>query len=110
MQGIDLNTFWQDSEYARREYVGAPVTVAMIESVQAELGYQLPQAYLQLLHLSEVGVILTAVVEAPDAGAADEALQCGARDVMMWRHRQHAQSPVCLKGLAFAMPSIWLRA
>ena len=45
MNDFDYSTFWEDSDYVRTEYVGAPVTDDMVQGVQAELGYRLPRAY-----------------------------------------------------------------
>jgi len=56
MRNLDLSSFWKDSDYARTEYVGAPVTDEMIQSVQAELGYRLPEAYIDLLRNQNGGI------------------------------------------------------
>ena len=48
--------FWKDAEYARKEYVGAPVTDAMIDAAQTALGYQLPQVYIELLRSQNGGI------------------------------------------------------
>jgi hypothetical protein len=53
---FDLTNFWEDSDYAREAYVGAPVTDEMIESVQVELGYKLPRAYIELLRTQNGGM------------------------------------------------------
>lgn len=56
MSSLDLSSFWKDSDYARKEYVGAPATDEMIQSVQAELGYRLPKAYIELLRNQNGGI------------------------------------------------------
>jgi hypothetical protein len=56
MNNFDLSGFWEDSDYARKEYVGAPVTDEMIQSVQAVLGYRLPKAYIELLRNQNGGI------------------------------------------------------
>lgn len=56
MDHLDLATFWKSSDYARRKYVGAPVTDEMIQAVQAELGCRLPAAYVELLRSQNGGV------------------------------------------------------
>jgi len=56
MSSLDPNSFWKDSDYARTEYVGAPVAEEMIQSVQAELGGRLPTAYIDLLGNQNGGI------------------------------------------------------
>ena len=56
MSTLDFSSFWQDSDYGRKEYVGAPLTNEMIQSVQAELGYRLPKAYIELLQNQNGGI------------------------------------------------------
>ena len=56
MSTLDLSSFWEDSDYANKKYVGAPVTDEMIQSVQAELGYRLPKSYLELLRNQNGGI------------------------------------------------------
>lgn len=56
MHNINLANFWEDSDFARKEYVGAPITHEMIQSVQDELGYRLPNAYIELLRSQNGGI------------------------------------------------------
>ncbi len=56
MSDFDLTNFWENSDYAQTEYVGAPVTDEMIEGVEAELGYRLPKAYIKLLRNQNGGI------------------------------------------------------
>lgn len=56
MNNFEFSAFWSDSDYARKEYVGAPVTDAMIQSAEAELGYRLPKAYIELLRSQNGGM------------------------------------------------------
>jgi hypothetical protein len=58
MINFDFASFWEDSDYARQEYVGAPVTIEMIEAVESELGYKLPEAYLSLIRSQNGGLPL----------------------------------------------------
>jgi hypothetical protein len=50
-----MDDFWEDSEFARKHYVGEPVTDLMIASVEKELGYKLPRAYIELLRTQNGG-------------------------------------------------------
>ena len=47
-KNFDLSDFWEDSDYARREYIDDPLTKEKIEAVEATLGYKLPSAYIAL--------------------------------------------------------------
>ncbi|MBL7632551.1 SMI1/KNR4 family protein [Frankia nepalensis] len=53
---IDLDGFWDDNEYAVREYVDAPPSAAVIASVEAELGYRLPASYVALMRAHNGGM------------------------------------------------------
>ena len=48
LNGLDLHSFWESSEYASREYVGAPCTPELVAEVEDRLGYRLPEAYVAL--------------------------------------------------------------
>ncbi len=56
MHDFDLLGFWENSAYAKEQYVGAPLTDAMVRFAQAELGYRLPQAYIELLRNQNGGI------------------------------------------------------
>ncbi|WP_178022113.1 SMI1/KNR4 family protein [uncultured Paenibacillus sp.] len=51
-----LADFWEDSEYAREAYQSAPPTDELITSIEQELGYKLPSAYIQLMKHQNGGV------------------------------------------------------
>lgn len=53
---FDIKQFWEPSVYARREYVDAPVTDEMVLSVEQELGYKLPAAYVELMKHQNGGI------------------------------------------------------
>lgn len=53
---FDLSTFWEDSDYAREQYVEAPLNADLIGSVQAELTYRLPASYLELMRNQNGGI------------------------------------------------------
>jgi hypothetical protein len=46
---FDVSDFWKDSEYANAEYVGDSLTDEMVKSIEDELEYKLPQAYIELM-------------------------------------------------------------
>lgn len=45
---FDLTDFWEESDYANREYVDAPPDQQTIDAVQERLGYRVPAAYIEL--------------------------------------------------------------
>jgi len=53
---FDLAGFWEPSEYALKEYVGAPLTDAAVAAVERELGYKLPAAYVELMRFQNGGI------------------------------------------------------
>lgn len=55
-EGFDFSNFWEDSEYALKEYVSEPPTEEMIDSVERELGYKLPDSYIWLMKQHNGGV------------------------------------------------------
>jgi hypothetical protein len=44
---LDVAQFWEPSEYAEKEYVGAPLTDEQVAAVERELGYKLPSTYVE---------------------------------------------------------------
>lgn len=53
---FDLSSFWEPSDYALRQYVEPPCTAESVASVEAELGFKLPAAYVALAALQNGGV------------------------------------------------------
>jgi hypothetical protein len=53
--GLDLNAFWDDSEYAETTYRGACPSDDLIASVEAELGFRLPDSYVALMRTHNGG-------------------------------------------------------
>jgi hypothetical protein len=53
---VDVDGFWDDNEYALREYVDATPSDALIASVEAELGYRLPASYVALMRAHNGGI------------------------------------------------------
>lgn len=48
LDDIDWTEFWEESDYAEREYREAPLTAHGLQAVEDELGYKLPAAYVAL--------------------------------------------------------------
>ncbi|KQO17162.1 Imm51 family immunity protein [Paenibacillus sp. Leaf72] len=53
---FDLQSFWEDSDYARKSYVLPPPTTELISSIEQELGYKLPASYIALMNSQNGGV------------------------------------------------------
>ena len=56
LDNFDLSDFWEESEYATKEYVGEPISEKMIDEIEAELDYKLPESYIQLLKNQNGGI------------------------------------------------------
>ncbi len=53
---FDVEQFWEQSEYARQEYVGAPFSAEQAAAVERELGYKLPPSYVELMQYQNGGI------------------------------------------------------
>jgi hypothetical protein len=52
---FDVTDFWEDSEYARKNYVDAFPSKEEIEAVERKLGYALPKSYIELARFQNGG-------------------------------------------------------
>ena len=57
LKDFDWSGFWNDVDYAFESYIGKPVTDKDIKDAEAELGYTLPAAYIELLKNHNGGVL-----------------------------------------------------
>lgn len=48
-EGIDFTGFWDDDDYALKNYVGETPTDDYIKGIEEELGYKLPASYIWLM-------------------------------------------------------------
>ncbi len=55
-EDFDLTNFWDDNWYALKEYVSDPPSDELIASVEEELGYKLPAAYIWLMKQHNGGI------------------------------------------------------
>src|SRR5215468_4166660 len=53
---FDLALFWERSDYALKEYVGAPLTKEAIRCVERDLCYKLPTSYIELMAYQNGGM------------------------------------------------------
>jgi hypothetical protein len=56
LRDFDMDGFWEPSEYATEDYVDEPLTPALLERVERELGYKLPAAYVELAQHQNGGI------------------------------------------------------
>lgn len=63
---FDLDNFWEDSEYARKAYVGAPLSDEAAAQVETPLGYRLPAAYVELARHQNGGIPLRTLHRTPN--------------------------------------------
>jgi hypothetical protein len=54
--GFDFSLFWDDCDYAIKEYVSVLPTDNLILSVEQELGYKLPASYIEMMKLHNGGI------------------------------------------------------
>lgn len=57
---MNLDAFWEDSQYAHEEYESDPPTDELIQSMEEELGYKLPASYIALMKHRNGGVPVNA--------------------------------------------------
>ena len=62
---LDLDTFWDDTDSALHVDVGVPPSDALIASVERELGYRLPAAYVALMRSHNGGMPRNTCCPAP---------------------------------------------
>ena len=55
-ENFDLTDFWDDSDYALKEYVNDPPSDELIKSIEEELGYKLPASYIWLMKQHNGGI------------------------------------------------------
>jgi hypothetical protein len=53
---FDISNFWDTSEYAIKEYLGEPLSDELVASIEQELGYKLPQTYIELMKSQNGGI------------------------------------------------------
>lgn len=53
---FDIADFWEPSEYALKNYVGAPLTDVVVAAVEKELGYKLPASYVEFMRFQNGGI------------------------------------------------------
>lgn len=52
---IDFNGFWNNHQYYLENYVEKPLTDEMVALTETELGYKLPDSYIEFLKIQNGG-------------------------------------------------------
>ena len=55
-ENFDFTNFWDDSDYALKEYVSNSPSNELIESIEEQLGYKLPSSYIWLMQQHNGGI------------------------------------------------------
>lgn len=55
-ENFDFSNFWDDSDYAKKKYIGKTPTDKEILEIEQELGYKLPQSYIELIKKHNGGI------------------------------------------------------
>jgi hypothetical protein len=53
---FDLGNFWEPADDASKEYVGPPFTRTLVAAVEHDLGYKLPDSYVELMKSQNGGI------------------------------------------------------
>ena len=56
-EDFDFSEFWLDHDHSQKDYIEEPPTDELIASVEEELGYKLPAAYIELMRLHNGGIV-----------------------------------------------------
>jgi hypothetical protein len=52
-----ISDLWKETDYALKNYVGEPLTDALLASIEQELGYRLPTSYVELMRVQNGGLL-----------------------------------------------------
>ena len=55
-ENFDFSNFWDDSDYAKKKYIGKTPTDKEILEIEKELGYKLPLSYIELIKKHNGGI------------------------------------------------------
>jgi hypothetical protein len=66
LKNFDFTGFWEESDYATKNYVCESPTPEIIETIEKELGFKLPQSYIHFMQKQNGGVPLKNVFYSDD--------------------------------------------
>ncbi|MHC6202480.1 Imm51 family immunity protein [Breznakiellaceae bacterium SP9] len=70
-EGFDFSDFWNDSDYALKQYVGGCVTDEQFADAEKELGYKLPASYKHIIKQHNGGIPKRNLFVVPFAGTRE---------------------------------------
>jgi hypothetical protein len=53
---LNMDDFWEDSDYARKSYVGSPFSKEDVRAIEEELGYKLSESYIDFMRFQNGGI------------------------------------------------------
>jgi hypothetical protein len=53
---FDFAQFWEQSDYATKEYVGGAITNHLVHQMESRLGYTLPKSYVEFMKFQNGGI------------------------------------------------------
>jgi hypothetical protein len=53
---FNIGDFWEDSEYAKKTYIGPPFSQVEVQAIEEELRYKLPNSYIELMRVQNGGI------------------------------------------------------
>jgi len=56
-EDFDFSEFWDDSDYSKENYIEEYPSRELIDSIENELGYKLPESYIELMRLHNGGQV-----------------------------------------------------
>jgi hypothetical protein len=70
---LNLTDFWENSEYSAQSYIEEPLSNDLIASVEKEIGYKLPESYIELMSVQNGGLVTKTCfpTEEPTSWASD---------------------------------------
>jgi SMI1-KNR4 cell-wall len=54
---IDFTEFWEKGEYSTQNYIEEPLSRELLASIEKEIGYKLPESYVELMSIQNGGVV-----------------------------------------------------
>lgn len=73
--GVDFTGFWDDSEYSEENYTEPAPGASLITEVEQELGFRLPDSFVELAKIHNGGIVTRCCYPAAPNGWAEDHIQ-----------------------------------